>query len=270
MKYNRNNQIKKILLQRQKVTNTELCEMFNVSIETIRRDLNQLEREGIITKVYGGAVLAQKDQAQELVNSWTVRVDENRAAKHAIARTTSEMIPDDCTVFLDSGTSTLEIARFLKEKQNITVVTSSLYTAAELASSENLTVYCIGGLVNTKTLATAGFLALEFISFFSHFDFAVISSDGFVPDEGATDHVMETAILKKNILEKADKIILALDHTKFNQRAKCITCQTDRINTLVTDYGVSQEILEQLHLSGVHVVVADPDLDDIGLDYVEG
>ena len=241
--------------------------MFNVSIETIRRDLDQLERDGIITKVYGGAVLAKKSEPHEPIDSWTVRVDENRELKSAIGRATAEMIPNNCTVFLDSGTSVLEVAHFLKGKENVTVVTGSLYIAAELATSENLYVYCVGGLVNAQTLATTGFLASEFIASFSHFDFAVISSDGFVPEDGAMDHLMETAILKKNILEKADKIILAIDHTKYNQRAKCITCKTDRINTLVTDSGISPDILALLRLSGVNVVVADPEPENImGID----
>lgn len=257
MKYDRLQQIKKLLLQRRKVTNVELCDTFNVSIETIRRDLNQLEREGIINKVYGGAVLAEKNQLQEPIESWTVRMDENRNAKRAIARATAAMVPHDCTVYLDSGTSALEVAHFLKEKKNLTVVTNSPYIAIALGTCENLIVYNVGGLVNTDTLAAVGFLASEFISFFSHFDFAVVSSDGFVLGEGATDHVMESAMLKKSILEKAENILLAIDHTKFNQRAKCVTCQTERISALITDSGVAPDVLANLRLGGVNVVVAD-------------
>ncbi len=257
MRYDRIQQIKKLLLSKKRVLNSEICEMFNVSIETIRRDLDHLEKEGIIRKVYGGAVLVDDSLVPDSLEKWDVRYLENLEVKKTIASQTAALIPDNCTVLLDTGTSAFEVACQLKNRSSLTIVTNSLRIATELGMCRNLTVYCVGGIIKVDELVTSGFLASEFLSYFNHFDIAVLSADGFIPAEGTAEYSMEIAMLKKNMLDKSDKIILAIDHTKFGISANCITCPTGKINTVVTDKDTPQEAVAYLRKRGVNVIIAD-------------
>lgn len=256
MRHDRIQQIKKILLSKKKITNTEICKIFNVSIETVRRDLNSLEKEGVIKKVYGGAVLADDSLLPDAIERWDVRSLENLMGKRAIAKKVAELIPDNCTVMLDTGTTLFEVACQLKNHKNLTVITNSLRIAAELGMCENLTVYSVGGIVKVDTLVTLGFLASEFLSYFSHFDIAVISGDGFIPREGSMEYTTDMAMLKRGVLDKADKVIAAIDHTKIGVPANFINCPTRRIDIFVTDKNEPREDIAYLREQGVNVVIA--------------
>lgn len=257
MKADRIKAIKELLLSNRKVLNTELCDRFKVSIETVRRDLKQLERQGIIRRVYGGAVLTENSAFPDTIDKWQVRSMENISEKRTIASQTAQLIPDNCTVLLDSGTSAFEIACLLKGRQNLTVITYSLRIATELGMCPNLTVYCVGGIIKVDALVTTGFLAAEFLSYFSHLDYAVISGDGFIPAVGTTEYAVEMAMLKRNIIPKADRVLLAIDHTKFGIAANCVTCETSKIHTVITDRDAPGDAVAYLRSMGVDVLVAD-------------
>ena len=108
MKMQRIQEMKKLFISKQNITNKELCDTFGISIETVRRDLNYLESEGFIRKVYGGASLAESSQAVIPVDEWEIRMNTNSASKLKIAERAVELIPEGSTIFLDSGTSVYE------------------------------------------------------------------------------------------------------------------------------------------------------------------
>ncbi|MBQ3533212.1 MAG: DeoR/GlpR transcriptional regulator [Oscillospiraceae bacterium] len=256
LKGQRIQEIKKLFLSKKQVTNTELCATFNVSIETIRRDLNLLEKEGFIRKVYGGAHLAESSRLPESIEKWDVRMDKNEPVKKHIAIETAKYIPDDCTVFLDSGTSTFEVATCLKDRKNLTVLTNSVRIAQELGMCEQITVYFIGGIIKTDILASSGFFATDFLSYFYHIDCAVISCDGFIPDRGSTELSLELSVLKKNVLDKTDMVIIPVDHSKIGVSGNCLACEVSKINILVTDPLASPQDVETLRKLGVQVIIA--------------
>ena len=259
MRGQRIQEIKKLFLSKKQILNTELCETFGISIETVRRDLNVLEREGFIRKIYGGARLAENSRIPDSIEKWDVRIDKNELAKKCIAAKTAELIGDDCTVFLDSGTSIFEVASFLKNRKNLTVLTNSVRIAQELGMCSDIQVYFIGGIIKTDVLASSGFFATEFLSYFYHIDFAVISCDGFIPNKGSMELSLELAVLKKSVLEKTDSIILPVDHSKIDVSGNCLVCDVARINTLVTDSLAPQQAIETLQELGVQVIVAPLD-----------
>ena len=258
MKATRLQDIKRLLLKQKKVTNAELCETFRISIETARRDLNILEKEGFLRKVYGGARLVEPRDLPVSVESWDARIDKNELDKRNIASTAASIIPDGSTVFLDSGTSIFEAVPFLKKKSNLTILTNSLRVASELGMCDHITVYCVGGLIKTDTLTSTGFFASEVLSYFYHIDYALISCDGFIPEKGTTEYSIELSMLKKNVLDKANRIIAVVDHTKFGISGSCLCCPIERIDTVITDEFTPQPALNILRERNAQVMIAKP------------
>lgn len=256
MKYDRIWQIKKMLLENKKVSNAELCKVFDISIETVRRDLNVLEREGIIKKVYGGAILLDNNSTPNAMQDWNVRFVENAPAKAAMAKEVVRLLPDNCTIGMDSGTSVWEVARLLSQRKNLTILTNSLHTAVELGSNTTHLVYCIGGAIKNSELITTGLLAMDYLDYFSRINIAVVSADGFNVDEGLTDYSVEMGTLKKLMIEKASRVIAVVDHSKFNTEALYLTCATDGIDVLVTDSETPKELVTKLKSRGIEVIVA--------------
>lgn len=257
MKNRRIQDIKRLLLDKKQVMNVELCEIFGVSIETIRRDLNILESEGFIRKVYGGARLAESSADSIPIENWDDRLHTNEAFKRSIAAKAASLIPDDCTVFLDNGTSVFEALPYFKEKKNLTILTNSLRVAMELGMYDTLTVYCVGGVINPDMLVSTGFFASELLSYFCHIDYAIISCDGFSPEGGTAECSIELSMLKKNILKKVSHIIAAVDHDKFGVSGSCLCCPTGDIDVLVTDTYTSGEHIDALRKKGLQVYVVD-------------
>lgn len=260
MKHDRLSQIKHLLMQDKKVNNVELAEQFGVSLATIRRDLDQLERSGSIRRIYGGAeIIDNVSYPSELDNIplWTKREQTSRHEKEEIARRIVERIPKSCTVYIDSGTSAYEVAKLLTGRTDLTILTNSLRAAVLLGSYPDMTAYCIGGMIKYELLATAGFLATQDLSFFPNIDVSVLSADGFDPSWGLREHSMETALLKKAVVEHSKTVIAALDHTKFGASATASFCRTKQISILITDHLVPPETIEYLRKLGLTVIIAD-------------
>lgn len=256
MKADRLQDVKRLFLKKKKVTNTELCQTFGISIETVRRDLNILEKEGFLRKIYGGAQLVEQIDSRAPVERWDARIDKNELVKRSIAGMAASMIPEGSTVFLDAGTSIFEVVPFLIKKSNLTILTNSLRVASELGMCEHMMVYCIGGLIKPDNLTCSGFFASELLSYFYHIDYALISCDGLIPEKGTTEYSIELSMLKKNVLDKADHIIVVADHTKFGISGSCLCCPAERIDTLVTDELAPAASLVALREKGVDVAIA--------------
>ena len=249
-------------MQDKHVNNNELAEMFGVSLATIRRDLDQLEAEGTIRRIYGGAEIIDNVNQQKPVEDvplWSYRQDTSPAEKKAIARKVVEHIPDACTVFIDSGTTAYEVAKLLVQRKDLTILTNSLRTAVMLGTYPDLQAYCIGGIIKYDMLATAGILASEALAFFPSIDVCILSADGFIPSWGIRECSMETAMLKKTVVDRSKIVIAALDHAKFYASASAPICQTNQLNVIVTDPAAPPEAISYLRKNGIEVVIAPMD-----------
>ncbi len=256
MKSDRIVQIKQILLREGRVNNVDLCRRFGISMATARRDLDILEREGCVRRIYGGAVPLQPEEYKDIPR-WERRRREGLSEKEAIARQAVRHIPDNCTVYLDSGTTLYEVAKCLVGRKNLTIITNSLRIAALLGMEKELQVYCIGGHVKADMLVTLGMLANESMNLFPQVDIAVFSADGFLPKRGLMEYSMEVALLKKSILGKAGELIAVLDSSKIGKAADVTTCGTTEIHTLITDAAAPSMVLEQVRALGVRVILAE-------------
>lgn len=255
MKYDRIQEMKEIILKEREVTMAQLCERFQVSIETVRRDLNILEREGVIRKVYGGAVLADDNAMPTAMAAWQERAAVANKEKTSIAEKAASLISDNSIVALDSGTTLYEVARKLGKCENLTILTNSLYNVMEISMHTEHLAYCVGGAVKKGEAITTGFLAADFLDNFTKIDVAIISADGLSLKEGITDYSMEMGMLKRRFLEKSARVIAVVDYTKFGVNALCSTCELKKIHVLVTDRRAPKEMLNEIRKLGVDVVV---------------
>ena len=255
MKHNRLWQIRQRLLQEKRVTIRELCDEFGISVETARRDLNALEGEGFVRRAYGGAILVENGDLPDLMPPWNARFTQYLDEKRAIAREMLHWIPAHSTIALDSGTTTFELAKLLREKKDLTILTNDLRVTVELSVHTEHTVYSIGGTVKKDDMITTGFLAMDFLEHFSRFDFAVLSADGFDVHTGLTDHNMEMGRLKRAILNKSGQIFAAIDHGKFTQNAFYKICDISALNMVVTGEQAPAEAIRFLNNAGVRTVL---------------
>ncbi|WP_026883687.1 DeoR/GlpR family DNA-binding transcription regulator [Clostridium akagii] len=223
-----------------KVSN--LLKIFNVSIETVRRDLEILEKEGRLKRVYGGAVL-EKIDGSELTGTdrKTKCIDEKRE----LAGFATRYVREGQSIALDISTTNLEFARvFKKTVKRLTVLTNSLEIAAELSDMDKYTIILIGGVMRNDELCIVGDLAEEFISKF-HIDTAFMSMSGISLNCGLTDYGMGEVQVKKKMMEVAKQTIILADSSKFDVVSLLNVCSLDKVDMIITDSKLNSCIIEK-------------------------
>ncbi|MBR1867205.1 MAG: DeoR/GlpR transcriptional regulator [Clostridia bacterium] len=243
----RKNRILSILQTEKKVVVGELSKMFSVSEETIRRDLEKLEKEGLIVKAYGGAVLNENAQNDMPL---AVRKRTNVVGKQKIAEIVAGMIEDGASVMLDCSSTAYFIAKKLKERRNMTIITNSIEILIELKDQKTWKIFCTGGLLGEESLALVGNHADTMISSV-HSDFSVISCKGFDIDRGITDSNDLHAFTKRTMIGHCDKRILAVDSSKFNRIAFNVVGKFTDVDAIVTDVKPPEDWLERFKEEGV-------------------
>ncbi len=241
------------LLHKKKVVKVvELAERFNVSIETVRRDLEYLEKQGELERIYGGAALVKKTGVE--VN-YPSREARNQAEKREIGKKAAELIRDGDTVIFDLGTTTLEVARNLRGKNNLTVLTNSIKIAIELSNLQEINVFMLGGQIRKEELATSGFLTKYCLKQFN-VDKTFIGVGGITVEDGITDYNIQEAEARRIMIEAAKQVIAVCDHTKFGEKAFINVYELDRIDTIVTDCKVPSELINDFEKTGTNIIVA--------------
>ena len=253
MRDQRQDQIVKMILENRMVKASDLIKKFHVSMETIRRDLEQLEKEGKLTRVFGGAV-AKSMQGVE--PSYTFREIKNYEKKLAIGRTAAQLVEDGDTLIVDLGTTTLEFVKFLRDKKDLTVFTNCIQHAVELSKNPNIKIIMLGGTVRAGELSTSGFLAEESIDRF-HVDKVFLGVGGFTLPFGIGDYNVEESNLRRHYISHAQKVIALADYSKFGVSTLSQVCAVDKIDILVTDEETDKKMVAQLRRSGVEVIVAE-------------
>lgn len=236
----RNAILEKLQIERRVVV-SELSTLYDVSEETIRRDLDKLESEGYVIKSYGGAVLNENTNIELPFN---VRKNKNVIGKQKIADLIAPMVRDGENIFLDASSTAVAIAKAIKNKKDITVITNSLQIAIELLDAPGCKVISTGGVAIESSFALVGQVTDKTIS--SYFaDKAVVSSKGFDLHAGFTDSDERHATNKKSMLKGAKVKILAVDSSKFNRISFAKIGELRDITTVVTDVKPEAEWLEE-------------------------
>lgn len=251
MKYDRLNKIKQLFLEKRTLSCSELCETFGISVETARRDLAVLEKQGMIRRIYGGGVLSDNTSAPDPISPWVVRNIQNSMEKNNMAREILNFIEDGMTLAIDSGTTTLEIAKLLYLRHDLTIITNDIHIASELCSHTDHTVFFAGGPLKREELITVGFLPNAFLNNFSRIDAAVLTADGF--QDGLWDFNKDMANLKAVMIRKAEKVFAAVDHTKFSVEALYKVCGPQDLDVLVTGDEAPAGVIESMRKTGLEI-----------------
>ncbi len=259
----RRNEILTLLREEGRVIVSDLSKKYDVTEETIRRDLEKLENDGYAERTYGGAVVkgSEKDEIPFLV-----RKRENVEAKMRIAQLLSQTIHDGDTIMLDASTTALFVAKKIKEKKNITVITNSIEILLELSDMTDWKVLSTGGILKGRALSLLGYQAERMIEGF-YVDKTIISCKGADLKRGFTDSNELDAGIKKQMLNSATKRIMAVDNAKFNHLSFTQVVDFSGIDVLATDQKLSSEWEARLRQSDVEILYTDEPNEKISCDY---
>ncbi len=214
-----------------KVIVSELAKDFDVTEETIRRDLEKLDKEGLASKTYGGAV-STRFSAVDL--PYNVREGVNVEQKQAIADKLCDIIQDGERIMADSSSTALYIIKKIKEKKNLTIITNSVKILLELAEKSDWTVLSTGGVLKKGALSLTGSSAEKMIRSY-HVDTSICSCKGLDISLGVTDSNENDAQIQQAMLDSAERRILAVDSNKFDNKSFVKVCSAADVDIIVTD-----------------------------------
>ncbi|MCL6633668.1 MAG: DeoR/GlpR family DNA-binding transcription regulator [Alicyclobacillus herbarius] len=249
----RQQEIVDIIREKRSVTVSELAERFAVSDMTIRRDLDLLEKKGIVRKIYGGAVLADYifGGPQEIT------MDERRVAqteaKRRIGEFAAGLVDKDDIIILDAGTTTLPLAKSIRPSPNLVIITNSIPIAYELTGSP-VNLLLVGGDVRVSTHSTVGPKAKQFLEGLHARKF-FLGASALSLENGLMNFNLYDAEIKRKMMEISDQVILVADSTKFASPSHYTFAQWHEVDMFITDSGISPDIVAKLRKQGVRVEV---------------
>ena len=233
----RRNKIITLIQEKKSMLVEGLAEVFDVTNETIRRDLKELEKGGLIIRTHGGAILADDSKSEV---SLEVREGINISGKDAIGKVAARLISDGDTIILDASTSSLFVAKHIKDRKGLTVITNAERIILELTECQDITLICTGGILRHKSLSYVGKIAENAISHY-HASKAFFSSKGFSPKRGLMDSNEQESDIRKEMLKSSEKAVFLCDHTKFEKVGYVITAQLQNIDYFITDSSIPHE-----------------------------
>ena len=247
----RHHQILELIQQKGFVSIDELVDHFQVTPQTIRRDLNQLASENHIRRHHGGAGI----ESSTVNASYQSRKIMNLAAKERIAQELVSIIPDGASLFINIGTTTETIAKALLSHRDLKVVTNNIHVASILSSKEDFTVIIAAGEVRHRDGGIIGEATCDFISQFQ-MDYGIIGISGISKDGSLLDFDYREVKVAQAIIEHSRSVILAVDHSKFGRSAMVKQGNISQISHLYTDSQPPEEIVEILHNNDIsmHIV----------------
>lgn len=225
------------IMQDGKIEIESLAEELNVSGMTIRRDLAVLEQEGRVVRTHGGAV-APDSLISEV--PYQNKVTKNTAEKKSIAERAVEMIPGDSTVFLDSGTTTLEIAKKIKLRKDLVIITNDIKISLELLDSPSK-VICTGGDLQRGIGSFLGPHVLHLLQNI-RVDTLFLGAHAVNEESGITAPTLEKALVKKMMVQSARHTWVVADSSKFNKQSFAKVCALDAVTGIITDDHLSAEL----------------------------
>lgn len=243
-----------------KVIVSVLSRMFGVSEETIRRDIEKLEQEGLATKTYGGAI-STSNQTKDL--PYQIRKKANVELKHKIAEMVAAMIKDGDHIMLDASSTSLFVVKQIKQLNNITLITNSLEILLELGDKTGWTILSTGGTLREGAYSLSGSSAERMIRD-HHVDLAICSAKGIDMNMGITESNEKDAEMKKAIFNAANKKILAMDHSKFDNISFIKVCDIKDVDVIVTDRAPGAAWEKRIADNGVDLVIYGDSYEDLG------
>jgi DeoR/GlpR family transcriptional regulator of sugar metabolism len=250
--------ILQIINERGFVENEELARLYNVTQTTIRRDLLALAEQKLIKLDHGGSF--SMDLLDTTVEPhYETKVFVNNEKKRAIGMAAANLVRDDDSIFLDSGTTNAQIAHSLKHAQlkNVTVITCDLMVAKELCSEPNFTVLMLGGVLRKSYYSAYGPFTEYIIKNLTARKF-FLGIDAADKDNGIFNYVLDEVPIKQLMIEKSDEVIMVSDSSKLGKKALYKVASWETIDRVITDQCVGQEFLDSFIQKNVKVTVVSP------------
>lgn len=233
-----------------KVLVADLAKEFDVTEETIRRDLEKLDNDGLVRKTYGGAI---KNESFNIDLPFHVRKQTNVESKQKIAALIGEIINDGDYIMLDASTTALCVIKNILNKRNITLITNSIEILLELCNKPEWNVLSTGGMLKEGGLSLVGYQAEKMISGF-HVDTAICSCKGLDETNGITDSNERDAEIKKAFFRSANKRVLAADSSKFDRSSFVKVCGFNDIDVVVTEKYPGDTWAERLRQNNIELI----------------
>ncbi len=246
----RRQNILKILQKNNSVSVKELSQQFDVSRATIRNDLSDLEKKGLIKRTYGGAIL---DKEFGSVQEYETRMVDNIEKKSRIGKKAASLVEDKSTLMIDTGTTTLQAVKALDFNKDLTVITDSLPINRLLMNETGMEIFLLGGKISRTNQHAYGELAEENLKKFRA-RLSILGIMGVHPEQGFTEAERPAANIKKGMLESSQKSIVIADSTKFSTVSLVPVAGFKEVDVLITDSGADEEILADIEESGVNVI----------------
>ena len=249
--------IKEVLLEYKHVDINTLCSLLSVSIATVRRDLDKLEEEGFLKKAHGGAIINEVNEFEVLLNGLE---DPFSDEKKQIGIIAAEMIEDNDIIFLGGGNTCHQIARSIKDKRNLTIITNNLNIAIELAHCKNINVMMPGGDLEVAdyNLTLVGEATLEYLDKI-YFNKTFFTVSGVSLEFGYTDNNKNQATIKKHLIANSNETIVVADSSKFGKRAFTQVCSIDKIKRVITNVQLDDRFKEYFFDSEVKLFTSFED-----------
>lgn len=230
----------------------ELAKKFNITSETVRRDINLLQEKKLVNKIYGGAVLAGSTIKDSL---YSTRETLHAKEKSAIGKLAASLIHDQDTIMLGSGTTTLEIAKNIKHLHNLTVITNSIPVILELLPT-GIHIFCTGGAIGTVDLNMSDAFALNALKNY-HVDTAFITALGITQQAGVTCYTPEESLFAKQIKNQARQTILTVDSSKFGHNSLVVQGQIQDYDIIITDSNIPTHYITDFNNNDIALMIAD-------------
>ena len=253
--------IVKVVNMHKTATVAEIAEWVGASPATVRRDLAWLDEQGLIIRTRGGATATNYPSQATLrrsVPAYEQRLNEYVEEKKAIGQCAAEHIHDGETIILDASSTNHYVLPYLMKKQDLTIITNSLYISKELMAlaetNPSLTVICSGGTLFMRSHSFVGMIAEQALSQF-FVDKAFIGLRGISLQHGLTSPFPEEIPVKRQMIKCAQQVFILADHTKFNLTLASLIAPLNIVHTLITDAGVAPEVVRQMSAAIPHVLV---------------
>ena len=246
----RQQQIAQLVERQQRISVADLCKLFSISEATARRDLEALAQQGKVDRVHGGAISISNAPPELPILD---REKEENEAKRQIGQAASGLIQEGETIFLGSGTTVLELARILKTRKGLTIITNSLPVLNQLSGTEN-TIVCLGGVLRLTELSFIGHITEQSLAEVRA-DKVFIGTRGISLEHGLTNDYLPETLTDRAILRAGKEIIILADHVKFGRVATAMLAPVESVNTIITDKLTSKDFIRDLENLGLRVMV---------------
>lgn len=254
----RRKEIIRILKEKDYANFAYLGELFQVSKMTIRRDIEFLEKKGIVDRIYGGVKLRSEPSYEATIQE---RLKTNQKEKQAIAKQAAKQIDDGDVIALDGSTTALEVSKAIKHRKNLTVITNNISIAIELSTTPDIQTVLLGGFVRDSSLSVVGATVEQSLRSF-YIDKAFISSKALDDTAGLTDFTVAEGEAKQAMIKKSNQVYVLVDHTKLGKLSFFQVMNADQVDTIITDqvtpFTAEQKRCVQAFLEkGVNVIISE-------------